>query len=285
MFKLEYEPQDTFLHRMHELAKVMIMIFFGIMGTVWWDPILLTGLSVIAIFLIWRSKLPGTMRAMIAGITGLQIIGQVLLNFSWIFMTSAALFKRLPPELTQQVIIVFTPRGTPIFGYMALQVGNLIYLYSNMLHMFIPVSMMFIFMYTVNPSYLVRVMIRYKMPIMIVFPVQATFRFFPIFSTTLKHIIDAQTLRGWSWSSRNPITLIRKSAPLMYPIGRDFLKMLNEVTISASNRCFDSAMVMNPLYLKDPTLLEKVIIYSLIPIALFLWFVATSPIFGYFGNI
>lgn len=197
-------------------------------------------------------------------------------------MSDPSYFKVLPADLVKQVILIFPSKDFPL-GHVTITLGSLVYLYSTALHVFIPVYTMFIALYTVNPSDIVQILNKLRVPTEIIFVFIAVFRFFPLFGQNLQHIINAQTLRGWSLKTRNPIRIIKEITPLMYPLGRNFVWMINQVTFSVSNRGFEATAEMAPLRVYKAKWWENIIIYLSIPLFAVLWYLTSIP--PYIGAI
>jgi energy-coupling factor transporter transmembrane protein EcfT len=122
-----------------------------------------------------------------------------------------------------------------------------------------------------------------KVPNMIVFPFMAVFRFFPVFTRLSSEVKNAQLLRGAKLSSRNPVTFTRRLLPLMYPIGRQFVRTNQIVTLSIVNRAFNA----NPMRVHKHltmTMSDKIItVVAPIIFATLFYLVVTPPY--YIGNI
>jgi energy-coupling factor transport system permease protein len=280
--QIVYEPQDTLLHRMNPLAKIMLYLFIMLLSSIWWHPIYLTIMYLCCLALWWNAKIPKFTRRLVIGLSVLLVIGQIYTHPAWLFMGDPRFFKVIPKDVITQLSFYFPWKGFPL-GYIAITLGSLIYLYSNMLHIFIPIYTMVTALYTLNPSDIIQILTRLKVPNQIIFVFIALFRFFPLFGRTTQNIINAQTLRGWSLKTRNPIKVVKESAPLMYPLGRKFISMIQEVTFSVSNRGFEATGKMAPLRVYTAKWWENVMIYVPMPLFALLWYLTSIP--PYIGAI
>jgi energy-coupling factor transport system permease protein len=276
---LEYEPRDTFFHKMTPLAKVVLYVFVMSLTFIWWDPIYLTVLCFACIGICWKAKLPRQMAKIIVTLFVLVSLSGVISHPAWLFQTDPSLFKRLPQDIVTRSIFVIHLS----FGDLPITLGKVVYLYSVFLRYIPPMTMVLVFLYTVNPSDLVQMMIRFGFPNSLVFVVLAIFRFFSVFTRILTNIINAQGLRGWSLKTRNPIVLVRRATPLFAPLGRGFVTMIDIVNLSISNRGFELATKMAPLREYKSRVWEKTIIYGFPPLYLLLWYLTMVP--PYYGNI
>jgi energy-coupling factor transporter transmembrane protein EcfT len=279
---LEYEPKDTVFHRMNPLAKVVLYLFIMSLAFVWWDPIYLTIACAVTAIMCWRAKLPGPMAKIILTLFAVVAVTSTIFHPAWLFQSDPNYFKKLPAETVTHIVFAI-PQGFPFAGF-PITLGKLIYLYSYLARYLLPMMVVFLFLYTVNPSDLVQMMIQMRLPNTIVFMFLSIFRFFSLFTRMLTNIINAQSLRGWSWKTKNPVVLIKRAAPLFAPLGRGFISMIDVATVSISNRGFELALKMAPLRQYRPGIWEKAIIYLLPPLFFILWYLTTLPPY-YVGNI
>jgi len=137
--------------------------------------------------------------------------------------------------------------------------------------------------YTTSIADIVQVFISFRLPNIIVFPFMAVFRFFPVMTRLSSDVKNAQILRGAKLSSWNPVTFVRRLLPLMYPIGRQFVRTNQIVTLSIVNRAFGA----NPIRIHkrlNMTAMDKVItVVSPIIFVVAFWLCITPPY--YTGNI
>lgn len=280
--KITYEPQDTFLHGMHPLAKIVLYLFIVMLASIWWDPVYLTITLIFTLLLWWKAKLPEFTHKIAITLNSLLAIGHLYTHPAWLFTTDPRYFRVLPESLIIQVMLIFPSKDFPL-GYLTITYGSLIYLYSSLIRIFIPIITLFTALYTINPSDVVQLLTKLRIPTPLIFIFIAMFRFFPLFGQMLNNIINAQMLRGWSLKTRNPVKVVREASPLMYPLGRNFVATIDQVTFSVSNRGFETSTVLEPLRVFKAKWWELLIMYLLIPLLALLWYLTSIP--PYIGSI
>ena len=181
---------------MNPLAKVVLYLFVMSLAFIWWDPLYLTAVCALCILMCWVARLPKQMVGIILGLFVIAALTSTIFHPAWLFQSDPSYFKKLPREIVTLEVYAI-PKGLPFEGF-PITLGKLLYLYSYLIRYLIPMTLVFAFLYTVNPSDLVQMMIQLRIPNTAVFMVLSIFRFFSIFTRMLTNIINAQSLRGWS---------------------------------------------------------------------------------------
>jgi energy-coupling factor transporter transmembrane protein EcfT len=159
-----------------------------------------------------------------------------------VFQVNPDLFKVLPIDYAMKELIQITPAGS-IVGYSAITWGTLWWIVNMDISYFAIVISSITLVYTLSPSDLVQIMAIVKIPSPLIYSFMAGYRFFPIMTRALSDIVNAQRLRGWKAATRNPVKLVRQMAPFVYPVGRQFLKSVDIVSISTATRAFGASPI------------------------------------------
>ena len=287
MVRFQYEPRDTFLHNMNVLANLALLGSLAVITSVWWHTLFLAGLAVIIHYSAWKAKVPQFLMRVPILMAVAKFGGELLAPASgrsiivWLTQTDPEMFHNFSAEFVTTEIFIITPEGTPFVGYMALTYGTLLYKISDLLKWYLLTVIAMIIVYTVNPTHMFQLMMQFHVPYMTVFILMAVYRFFPLVGDSITNIMNAQRLRGWKLKSRNPLTLFKRSLPLVYPLARDFIRMMQTVTVSAANRSFGSSKIMNPIKPLKFNLIEKIILGVMPALAIILvWLTIQPPWFG-----
>ena len=278
-WKFEYEWKDTALHRMHPLAKIALIISLGGITSAWMDFRYSLVVLVIAIFFWYMAKCPSKwIRIPLLFVLGSQWSSLIL---KIPFQNLPGLYKVLPEEYALTPLLDLGQ--VPFIGHMVYNYGSAWIFMNDLVKYFTLVSLSVVLYYSTSISDIVQVFISLRIPNIIVFPFMAVFRFFPVMTRLSSDVKNAQILRGAKLSSWNPVTFVRRLLPLMYPIGRQFVRTNLIVTLSIVNRAFNANPMRIHKHLRM-TIVDKVvtIICPIIFVA-FLYLAITPPY--YLGNI
>jgi energy-coupling factor transporter transmembrane protein EcfT len=195
-------------------------------------------------------------------------------------MTNPDLYKVYDPVWASKMLIDI---GTvPIFGHLAYTYGSIVWWLGGLLTFFVVAIYANALYYTTNIAEIVHYFTKLRLPKMVTFSFLVVFRFFPVMLKLTTEVTNAQTVRGWEMSSRNPVTFVRKMLILMYPVCRQFMRTVDVVTLSVVNRAFGA----NPIrpHKEWPISTRNIVISGAIMMLFFLfYYLAITP--PYYGNI
>jgi len=272
--KFEYRYRNTILHNAHPLTKVAIGVLFSSLSFIWMDFRFTSVLVIGMLILAYIAKLPKSW--LLPPIVA--FIGGTFTTPTFLFQGNPDLFKVLPRDY---VMLGFTIPLGPLT--IALTMGVLWWLANAMMKWVVIGWFFFVFYYTTSASDLVILLSKAGVPTRFLFMVMAGFRFFPVFTSLASDIYNAQSLRGWSMKTRNPITFIRNFAPFIWPMFRTFLMAVDYVTLSLSNRPILSPRLES--YKKLKLTIPEIVfmIVSLLIVVPYFTYIALTP--PYIGQI
>ena len=278
MPKFEYEWRDTPIHRMHVIPKFAMFASLASITTVWMDPRYLAVMMLVAISLYLVAQAPRKWLWM----PFLFAIGSRWSSFlqQVPFMTDPNLYKVYDPVWAS---VTYLDIGTvPIFGHLAYTRGSLIWWFGGLMTFFVVAIFANALYYTTNIAEIVHYFTKLRLPKMVTFSFLVVFRFFPVMLKLSTEVTNAQTVRGWEMSSRNPVTFVRKMIILMYPVCRQFMRTVDVVTLATVNRAFGA----NPIrpHKEWPISTRNIVISGLLMLSFFVfYYLAIVP--PYYGNI
>jgi len=255
---LEYGWAPTLLHRMHPFTKLFMTVILGAIVSMWWDYRLGVPLFIIIFALTRVAKVPKHWYSIIWAAWTVYSIGRML-TFSYGY---AWPFKVYPRELVERTLLKLTPQGTPIVGEIYFTVGSILFIGMELIHTGSIIMLMMIFIYSTSVMDLCDALAKLGTPSPVMFILIALYRFVAIIQRRLLTIMDAQKLRGWKLS-RNPVTAIRRAAPLLYPMTHSTITMISEVTIATKIRAFGARKVAPMKILTWPNR-EKAMVVALV---------------------
>lgn len=269
---------------MHPITKLVIIGCISTISNAWWDLRFVVPLFALECALCYFSKVPRNWLKVFIPLAGISWFLNA--GFVWATMTEE-FFLVLPHEWVKTEIFLIAPKGTPIVGYMAVTYGTLYYLTSSLFKGYASFSIVAIgttLIYTLNPLDLSQVLVQYKIPLarILSFIVMAAFRFMGVLTRSLEKIFNAQYLRGWTISKRNPIKAIKGAAPMVFPIAREFVTTVDKVSVSTACRAFGAGKP-TPTRLWNLTTLDKLVIITAIPLTVIAYILASIP--PYIGMI
>jgi energy-coupling factor transporter transmembrane protein EcfT len=278
MVKFEYEWRDTPLHRMHVIPKFAMFASLGSITTIWMDPRFLAAMWIVAFGLYHVAKVPKKWLWMpflfAIGANWRTLLIEVPL------MTDPDLYKVYNPVWANQMLIEIG--NAPIFGHIAYTNGSILWWLGGLMTFFIVTTYATSLYFTTNIAEIVHYFTKLRLPKMVTFSFLVVFRFFPVMLKLSTEVTNAQTVRGWEMSSRNPVTFVRKMLILMYPVCRQFMRTVDVVTLSVVNRGFGA----NPIrpHKEWPISRRNIIISGAIMMLFFVfYYLAITP--PYLGNL
>jgi len=251
---------------MNPLTKVMLVLLLGILVTMWWDYRFGLPLFVLIFILSRMAKVPKHWYKLLYAVWGaysLFRIFYIAYGYSWVF-------KVYPKELMNIVLLRITPPNTPILGEIKFTVGGLLYLGMSLIQAGSFVLLIFIFFYTTSLADLSYALAKYGIPSPILFIILSLYHYVNIIQRRLLDLMNAQRLRGWELS-KNPITALRRLAPLLVPLTMTSIDLIDKVTIAVRVRAFGAHRINPPRIIEWPTWEKVMIILLAIGVAVAMW--------------
>lgn len=275
--RLGYSWQDTPIHEMHIVPKIVMFATLSCIASFWMDPRYQIIVTVMALTLFFLSKAPSKwlwLPVLFLGSRWMSLIISVPL------MTNPNLYKAIDPVWAS---ITFWDVGTiSVFGHISYTYGSIMWwLGGNMKGFNIALLSLTLF-YTTNVVEISQYLSKAKLPNMVTFTFFVVFRFMPVMMKLSSNYTNALTMRGWGFKSKNPLTFVKDMYYLMYPIGRNFMLTTDIVTLSVVNRAFGA----NPMCPYKDVPFKRTYLYAslvmLVFICIVFYLTVTPP---YYGNL
>jgi energy-coupling factor transport system permease protein len=232
----QYEYHNTAIHRLTPLSKLVLFGAFLIMAGVYLDPRLKIPMLVILWIILAVAKMPFRPYRGILVIASIAVmIGQ---SYTAVLMVNPDYFKVYDRAWVSTVILELLPPDFPIFGRAAITYGAILYLISFPLQVIPVILTVAGLLHTTSLSEIVSVLSRLRMPFPVIFMTTVALRFVPEIVEKLRLIQRAQSLRGWTMETRNPIKRIARMKPILVPITRSVIRSVDVISMSSKNRAF-----------------------------------------------
>jgi energy-coupling factor transport system permease protein len=232
----QYEFHNTAVHRLTPLSKLVLFGAFLIMAGVYLDPRLKIPMLVILWILLALAKMPFRPYRGILVIASIAVmVGQ---SYTAVLMVNPDYFKVYDRDWVSIVILELLPPDFPIFGRAAITYGAILYLISFPLQVIPVILTVAGLLHTTSLSEIVSVLSRLRMPFPVIFMTTVALRFVPEIVEKLRLIQRAQSLRGWTMETRNPIKKITRLKPILVPITRSVIRSVDVISMSSKNRAF-----------------------------------------------
>jgi energy-coupling factor transport system permease protein len=163
------------------------------------------------------------------------MVGQ---SYTAVLMVNPDYFKVYDRDWVSIVILELLPPDFPIFGRAAITYGAILYLISFPLQVIPVILTVAGLLHTTSLSEIVSVLSRLRMPFPVIFMTTVALRFVPEIVEKLRLIQRAQSLRGWTMETRNPIKKITRLKPILVPITRSVIRSVDVISMSSKNRAF-----------------------------------------------
>ncbi len=232
----QYEFHDTAVHRLTPISKLVLFGAFLIMAGVYLDPRVKIPMLVILWVLLAIAKMPFRPYRGILVIASIAVmVGQ---SYTAVLMVNPDYFKVYDRDWVSTVILELLPPDFPIFGRAAITYGAILYLISFPLQVIPVILTVAGLLHTTSLSEIVSVLSRLRMPFPVIFMTTVALRFVPEIVEKLRLIQRAQSLRGWTMETRNPIKKIAMMKPILVPITRSVIRSVDIISMSSKNRAF-----------------------------------------------
>lgn len=232
----QYEYHNTIVHRLNPLSKLLLFGSFLLLAGVYLDPRVKIPMLIILGIILALAKMPFRPYKGILIIASFAVmVGQ---SYTAVLMVNPDYFKIYPRDWVSTVILELTPPDFPIFGRAAITYGALLYLVSFPLQVIPVVLSVAGLLHTTSLSEIVSVLSKIRMPFPVIFMTTVALRFVPEIVEKLRLIQRAQSLRGWTMETRNPIKKIKLLRPLLVPLTRSLVRSVDVISMSSKNRAF-----------------------------------------------
>jgi len=260
-----YEDKDTIIHRMNPVLKFWVYIILVYMGSCYTIMEFRVPLFIVMnIFALasrmpkWWWRFPYVM----------QVMAIPWDLFFGSFAANPALYARLPEWVKVIKVIHFTSADFMIGPFHIGQIGftgpNL-YLYLSLSLLRLGAWVMLLsLIYTISPTQQLQMLANVKAPSSLQFVFMLPWRYASVMAQMTNRVYQAQTLRGYERKkSRNPFVEASRMLPLMMPLVRVSIGMIDEIAVAAEARAFGTGP-RAPLYEFKISRLEWAIIIPLI---------------------
>lgn len=258
-----YENKDTIIHRMNPVLKFWMYIIFVYMGTCYTIVEFRIPLFIIMTTFAYFAKMPKWWWRYPYLMLFLAIPWDMLTGT---FAADPALYARLPLWITE--IDIYTIKDVVIgpmhFGAIGLTGPNLYFYLSTAIFRVSSWAMLLSLVYTISPTQQLQMLATAKAPAPLQFLFMLPWRYSSVMAQKINRVYQAQTLRGFRRKkSRNPFVEAKRMFPLMMPLVRDSVIMIDEISVAAEARAFGTGP-RGPLYEFKMSKLGWVIIIPLL---------------------
>lgn len=266
---LWYEPRNTIMHRLSPYTKLVIFLWLNLIGGTFTRLEVIIPATILAFILALLAKVP---REWIWALIGLNIAAFPVQIWTALFMMDPAFYHTLPPSITETVIFQITSSEFTVagiyFGAIGLSFGGLYWAIYMTLMSVIAFATIFTAIYTISPTQQVQALAQLHMPPPVLFIVMLPYRFLNVIAAQVERCLSAQTLRGFKIKkSRNPFTRAWAYMPVILPMIRVSVAMIDEVTMAAATRAFGTGKI-TPIQHFTISIAEWILIAILIVTAL-----------------
>lgn len=232
----QYQYRDTPVHKLTPVTKLLLFGFFMTIGGIYLDPKITIPMLVALVTILRMAKFPFRAHSKVVLLAAIAFfIGQ---SYYAVLMVRAECFKVYPAEWVSRTIIELTPPDFPVIGRAALTYGGLLWWVARPISTVIVILGVAGLIYTTPLNEIVSVLVLCRMPFPLIFMSTAALRFVPELTERIRIIQRAQSLRGWTAETKNPIKRIMLLKPLLMPLTRYVVSSIDIMTMSSKNRAF-----------------------------------------------
>ncbi len=224
----EYEPRNTFLHRLNPIAKIVMLLSIFTVLTVYWDPKYVVVIAIISTILYVVSKTPPKWLLIILPVSAIRFIESLILGIS---QAQGAYFHYLPPEIAGRTLAKIGP--------ITIIYGGVLWTISDILKIISTIMLTFSFIYTTSLNDIVKTLSLLRIPRKLIYVFIVALKLVPDILREINTTMIAQKLRGWELSSKNPAKIVKQAIPLAYPFLRKTLEYVDTLTMVAYIRGFN----------------------------------------------
>jgi len=236
-----YEYHNTVFHNLNPLAKLLLFSWFMFFGGLYLDPRITVPMLVALLAILHVARLPlARYRSILLVATVATMLGR---GYHSILIADPAMYKAYPQGWASTLLVELTGPDFPILGRTAITYGSLLYLTALPVQLANVVLSVAGLLHTTSLGDIVSVLSRLRAPFPVTFMSSVSLRFVPLIVEHIESIKRAQSLRGWSMETRNPIKKVMLLRPLLVPLARRIVRAVDTLTMSAKNR----AMGLGPV--------------------------------------
>lgn len=244
-----FEDRDTIIHRMNPVLKVWLYLLLVYMASVYTIMEFRIPVFIFMNIFALGSRMPKSWWAFPYVMQVLAIPWDL---FFGAFAASPTLYARLPLWVKAIHGIQFT---SPDFMVGSIHIGVIgftgpnMYLYFSRAFLQLGSWVMLLsLIYTISPSQQLQMLANVKAPSSLQFIWMLPWRYASVMAEMTTRVYYAQTLRGYQRKkSRNPFTESSRMMPLMMPLIRVSVNMIDEIAVAAESRAFGTGP-RGPLY-------------------------------------
>jgi energy-coupling factor transporter transmembrane protein EcfT len=249
---LEYAKRDTILHKAHPITKIVLLLTFLVIASLYWDWKYLLPFLLATIILYIVAKVP---RSWLKYNFAILLLSTPTTGWLAIFQTNPAMYKVYPHDFVNQSFFSY---NLPIFGTVGLTYGSLLWLAGFVMKWTITLLAFSIFIYTTSPVEITHTIAQVERLVPLGYVVSVAMKFVPALQRIMSEIISIQSLRGWRSPGRNVFKYPKMLRPITQPfLSRVFLQV-EEITMAAQMRGFGSGKVT--LYRASKLTLAEIIV-------------------------
>jgi len=231
----EYVPRDTIVHRLNPLTKLIIIVSFFVVVSLYWDIRYLAVVALVASILYIVSKTPTSWLLLSIPFAAYRFLEAMILGVS---LADPRYYRVIPPELAGKVLLQLGP--------LTLTYGGFVWALADIFKIVLTMMLTFMFIYTTSLNDLIKSFASLKAPPQLLYVIVVALRFVPDLIREMNLTTLAQTLRGWKLETRNPVKLAKMSAPIVNPFTRRLVGYVDTVTLTAQVRGFGAGKVKYP---------------------------------------
>jgi energy-coupling factor transporter transmembrane protein EcfT len=178
------------------------------------------------------------------GILILAIVAGLLNRaYTAFLITDPDMFRVYSQDWVSTVIAELTGPHFPILGKTAITYGSVLYLISSPLQVTIVILSVAGLLHTTSLGDILSVLSKVRTPFPIIFVATVSLKFVPQIVEEIRLVRRAQSLRGWTLETHNPVKKVLKLRPLLFPVLRSAIKTVDVITMSSQNRAFGTGTV------------------------------------------
>lgn len=239
---IQYFKEDTFVHRLHPLTKIVFELAVMVIASVFNEPLFLGVIILGIIGVAALAKVP-IKKFRYMWIVSYVVLFMVITQGVW--FTSFGDFVDIGVEFEWRTLFHLWPSWAPggpriPFIYQGANYGFSLGLRVVAISLAFPILVM-----TTHPSDLTRFLSQirigsWKIPYNAIFVFTSAFRYIPMVSREFDQTLDAQRSRGVSFGGRNLIKQIRALVPLFVPVLTSSLLKAQDLTLALETRAFSA---------------------------------------------
>ncbi|MGC8987789.1 energy-coupling factor transporter transmembrane component T family protein [Infirmifilum sp.] len=223
----EYEYKPTFIHSLSPLTKLLLLVIFFTLTTLYWDPFYLMLLTIIAVIMYILAKAPLKWLLLTIPFGTYRFIEAGIISYT---LSKPEYFRVTPHELVTQKIFELGPL---VYTY-----GSFLWALGYISKIFVTLTVTFLFIYTTPLNGLISTLYYLRVPRVVTYILTLGLRFVPDILRETEMLARAQSLRGWELKASNPISLAKRSKPFVLPYTSRIISYVDILTLTLQIRGF-----------------------------------------------